>query len=137
MFKMDERVPLHIILSCLNSPTKRLSWDNNLRAFEVIDGKYQNEYTLYYSLSLLGYKGDYIEKRILAIHSNMVIIVFFSVDHPSKPPIKGTSRGFTHLGLLTIKNVDDSTEFCFYNQTDPNSKLGKLTANIGVNKSDE
>ncbi|CAG9325798.1 unnamed protein product [Blepharisma stoltei] len=136
-FHLEERLPLYMILDHLNSPIKRVSWDKNFKSYEIIDGDIQNCYTLYYSLSLLGYKGDYIEKRIIGIHNHMVVVVYYSVDHELKPEIKQFSRGVIHIGFLTIEVVDGRTELCFYNQVDPNYKLSKLFAHIGVSKSDE
>lgn len=136
-FSLDERVDLSIILEYLNNPEKRLSWDKNFKIYEVIDGTFQTNYVIYYLASLLAYKGDYIEKRVCATHNDTVVIVYYSVENEKRPAQKGVSRGKTFIGLTRIRLVNDKIEFELFAQSDPDSSLAKLAANLGVSKSDE
>lgn len=85
-------------------------------------------------ISILGYKGDYVEKRIVATHEDMVVIIYYSINHPDKPIYNGINRGISYIGVTMIKLVNDRTEITMYSQTNPNSTLGKLFSNLAVTR---
>ncbi|CAG9313911.1 unnamed protein product [Blepharisma stoltei] len=133
-FHLEGRVPLRIILDELNTPEKRMAWDKNFKIYEIIGGDFPRNYTIYYLISVLGYKGDYIEKKIISIWNDKVVVITYSVENENKPPINGINRGTTHLGVTIISLLNERTEITMYNQTEPNSTLGKLFTNLAVGK---
>ncbi|CAG9325240.1 unnamed protein product [Blepharisma stoltei] len=136
-FSLGTKVELSIILDFLNEPKKRLSWDKNFKTYEIIDGNFPTNYTIYFLIKLFAYKGDYIEKRVVAYDKDSVVVVYYSVENEQRPKQRWVSRGITHIGLTRIRIVNGKIEFVIIGQSDPSSTLAKLAQNVGIGLSDE
>ena len=78
---------------------------------------------------------DFVEKRIiLKIDETEEVALYYSVLHDQFPQIKGTVRGYTHLGAIFVTECDNAIEFWSFNQVDSGFKSLDSMKNIIAKK---
>jgi hypothetical protein len=132
-FSFENSVPLKLILDELNTDTKRKIWDKNLAIVENIDCLPPSYYLLYTVFSVLGFKSEYLEKKIVFTKNHSVYVVVYSVEDERKA-VGSISRAHTFFGAFIIYEDMGKTRILVYNQTDPKSMLLRLGIGIGISK---
>ncbi|OMJ82007.1 hypothetical protein SteCoe_17390 [Stentor coeruleus] len=133
-FTFDSYVPLIIVLDELNLEAHRKQWDTNFAVYENIEEDSPNNFLLYSVFSILFFKTEYLERKSVILEDSTVSIVVYSVEDDRKPITKSITRAHTHLSIMAISEKDGQTQMTVFNQTDPNSTVGKMGTTIGITK---
>jgi hypothetical protein len=131
-FTFDYQVPLLLLLNELNIGANRMQWDSNFKIFENIEEDSPNNFLLYSVFSVLFFKTEYLERKTVVFQNNTVFVVVYSIEDERKPITKSTTRAHTHFGVMAITDKDNKTEMTVFNQTDPNSTVGKMGTAVGI-----
>ena len=132
-FNFGKIVSVGLILEELNIDIKRKKWDKYMSVIENIDSQPPSYYLLYSILSILGFKTEYLERKIVFEKSGLIFVVVYSVEDDRKP-IETMNRAFTFFGVIVIAERDMKTDITVYNQTNPNSALLKMGTGLGILK---
>lgn len=132
-FLFDRMISLKMLLDELNTDMKRKKWDKNLSIVENVENEAPSRYLLYSIFSVLMFKTEYLERKIVFEKAGSVYIVVYSVEDERKP-IGNITRAFTFFGAIILSEKNMCTEVQVYNQTDPNSGLAKLGTGLGISK---
>ena len=81
----------------------------------------------------MGFKTEYLERKIVFEKSGLVFIVVYSVEDDRKP-IASITRAFTFFGAIVITEKDMKTDITVYNQTNPNSAILKMGTGVAISK---
>lgn len=93
-----------------------------------------NNYVTYRTLSAFGYKGDFLDRRVVAIYKNTILILFYAENDSFRAPSSQYNRGRTIIGIHIIKIENSIQTLTFIQQTDLNSSLARLAAKLGPRK---
>ena len=126
-------IPLKLLLEELNTDINRKKWDKNFVVVENIEKNPPSDYLLYTVFSVLGFKQEYLEKKLVFLKNQSVYIVVYSVEDERKP-ITNITRAHTFFGVIIISERNSKIEINVYNQTNPNSLMLKLGTSIGISK---
>ncbi|CAG9326295.1 unnamed protein product [Blepharisma stoltei] len=104
----DNYIMPNIIIRQLNDAKERKKWDKSISDVENIRENL-DEIVVYTYISAFGYKGDFLEKKTVLRRDDHVVMVSYSIEDASKPPIDGVSRGEILMTIQTIKYKNDRT----------------------------
>ncbi|CAG9318943.1 unnamed protein product [Blepharisma stoltei] len=130
----SHQIPLKILLEQLNVPEERMKWDKHFIRFEIVDGKFMNNYVTYRQIGAFGYKGDFLDRRVVAIYKDTVVIIFYAENDELRPPTKDFNRAKSIIGIHVIKVGNGKTVIQLVQQSDLNSALARLVAKLGPKK---
>lgn len=133
-FTFDCYVPLIIVLDELNLEAHRKQWDTNFAVYENIEEDSPNNFLLYSVFSVLFFKTEYLERKSVVFDDSTVSIIVYSVEDDCKPITKSVTRAHTLLSVMAISEKDGQTQITVFNQTDPNSLVGKMGTTVGITK---
>lgn len=126
-------IPLALLLQQLNSPDHRPLWDSHVKTMEIISGDLFSEYFLYRTLSVFLYKADFVDKKIIGLVKDQVVIIGYGVEG-KKEIEKGFTRALTIMSIHKISIENGITVMENYSQTDAKSQIAKTFAGFGPGK---
>ncbi|OMJ76438.1 hypothetical protein SteCoe_24179 [Stentor coeruleus] len=131
--KFKSYIPLKLLIEQLNSCEQRPQWDTHVSSMEIIKGDIFSEYYLYRTMKILLFSADFVDKKIVAIYGDAVVIIGYAAQG-IREPIKGTTRSSTILSIHKITIENGVTVMNNYSQTDANSLMAKAVAKLGPAK---
>ena len=66
-------IPLKLLLEELNTDINRKKWDKNFVVVENIEKNPPSDYLLYTVFSVLGFKQEYLEKKLVFLKNQSVL----------------------------------------------------------------
>ena len=131
--RFPSTVPLALLLQQLNSDKHRPIWDTHVKHMEILSGNEHSEYFMYRTMGIMLYKADFVDKKIVGVKGEEVIVVGYGVEG-QKEPVSGFTRAVTTLSIHKIRNEGGVTVLENYAQTDAKSQLAKAFAGLGPAK---
>lgn len=137
VIKTEGTISLKLLVDVLTSPEKRTAWDDAVSSYEIVDGKYPDNYISYQTSTLLSFKNDFITKNFIRTYEDKLYIISYDVEHEKKPDLKAITRGIIYMNVIVISLTGGNSEIAVFNQTDLKNTLGKISADQRIQNLDK